>query len=173
MKKHMIWKSDIDIDDWKDYFDELKYCFDEDLSDSEKWEVANELNQEHLEDERINLNIRLTGDIIAIGSIGTWRGTFKGYKEMKTDNIADCLTSLVNGCSEIEFFIENGNFKANEYHHDGINHYLYRQWRDGLTWTQKDNFLDKLYHGKASDRDIRRYTKSIAKEICKVYGWEA
>ena len=55
-------------------------------------------------------------------------------------------------------------------HHDGTNHYLYRELRD-LSDKQMENFLEKLHTGRLTRRDIRRYTTSVGIHVNKVYGW--
>ena len=36
---------------------------------------------------------------------------------------------------------------------------------------QKENFLDKIYRGVATRKDITRYTRKIDTDIAKIYGW--
>ena len=51
----LIWTSEVDVDDWDDYFLE----FDPDLDIDERYVRAAEINESYLDDERTNLNIVL------------------------------------------------------------------------------------------------------------------
>ncbi len=123
---------------------------------------------DYLEDERANLDIKLDGMIIVIADLGLWNGRRKAYRLISSGNIKDCL---YDDCDYITWYCDNYNFKAVACHHDGINRYLYRVFRDDLSGIQIGNFLHKVARGEANDRMIRRYTKSIRPEIAKVYGW--
>ncbi len=85
-------------------------------------------------------------------------------------NIKDCL--YADSDSDIEWFI-NGykDFRANEYHHDGTNYYLYRVFKESVSDKQIENFLDKIYRGVYTSSDVSRYTESVGKYICDVYGF--
>lgn len=131
-------------------------------------EDDHELLAEYLEDERANLNIKLNGMIVVIADLGLWYGRRKGYKLITSGNIKDCLS---DDCDYITWYCDRYNFRAVAGHHDGINRYLYRELREGLTFIQRENFLYKLVNNEANERMIRRYTKSIRPEIAKVYGW--
>lgn len=123
---------------------------------------------EYLEDERVNLNVKLGAPIIVIADLGLWNGRRKGYKMINSGNIKDCL---YDDCDYITWYCDRYNFRAVACHHDGVNRYLYRELRENLTFAQRENFLYKLVHNEANERMIRRYTKSIRPEIAKVYGW--
>ena len=110
-------------------------------------------------------------EIICIAILGLWNGNPMAYKRMHTNKVSECLHSLMDGISEIEFFVdERGDFRAHEMHHDGTNSYLYRVWKD-VSVVQKENFLGKVYRGVATRKDITRYTRKIGADIAKVYGW--
>ena len=40
-----------------------------------------------------------------------------------------------------------------------------------ITSDQLDNFCWKLYNGKATSKDITKYTRAIGKRVKNVYGW--
>ena len=54
MKKHIIWSSTINFEDWKD---DLKEYYPN-LSEDELYDIAVETNDKYLNDERANLNIK-------------------------------------------------------------------------------------------------------------------
>lgn len=167
-EKHIIWSSECDFEDWKADL-EADYP---DLSEQERIALMYEINGYYLDDERMNLSgIVYDNEIICIAILGLWNGNPMAYKRMHTNKVSECLHSLMDGISEIEFFVdERGDFRAREMHHDGTNSYLYRVWKD-VSDVQKENFLDKIYRGVATRKDITRYTRKIGTDIAKIYGW--
>ena len=92
-----------------------------------------------------------------------------GYKMIESGNIADCLWD--GECDYCTWYVDRYNDLCfSGAHHDGRNHYLYRELRD-LSDKQMENFLEKLHTGRLTRRDIRRYTTSIGSHIQRVYGW--
>ena len=89
MHRHVIWSSDVDVDDYKEWLEE-EYP---DASETEKLELAEEANDMRLDDERENLNIQLNDDILVIANLGLWNGRHSGYKVLSSGNIKDCLYS--------------------------------------------------------------------------------
>ncbi len=116
-KKHIVW-SDIylDLDDWRD---DLKEQYP-DASDDELTARMYELNNDYLDDERVNLDIQLPQKIIVIGDLGLWNGRFQGYKMIDSGNIKDCLYS---DCDMNEWYVDKrGDLRCTAIHHDGTNH---------------------------------------------------
>lgn len=163
-KRHIIWSNlNLELDEWKDDLKE-EYPL---LDDEALYEKMHEINDEYLLDERKNLDIELERPILVIADLGLWNGRHLGYKEIRSANIKDCLYSDVD---MIEWFIDSkGDLRANAVHHDGINHYLYREYGD-ISDEKIQYLLDKIYEGKVTKRDIQNLTKPIGKEIAKVYG---
>ena len=172
-KRYTIWQNiDDSIVDWKYDYQEAHELSDKDMeevSDDEIYNWMYEMLYEYLDDERANLNIKLDDEIIVIGDLGLWNGRVTGYKTIPSCNIKDCLYD--SDCDYCDWYCDRYDFRFDGFHHDGRNHYLYRTWAKGLTFTQKENFLEKLYSGKATHKDVLRYTRSIRPYIAKVYGW--
>lgn len=168
-KRNVIWSNiNIDLDDWKDYLLDEYPELDENDEVSLYHTMLDE-NDMRLDDERINLNIQLNQPIIVIGDLGLWSGRRMGYKEIDSGNIRDCL---YDNNDYVEWYVDRyGDMRADSIHHDGTNHYLYRVWKDDVTDCQKESLKSKLYRGLATRRDISRVTRSIGKEVCRVYGW--
>lgn len=168
MKNHIIWTNyDLNYEDWKD---DLEDYYPE-ATEEERYELMYEINDDYLYDERANLNISLNEDIIIIADLGLWFGRRYGYKELNSNNIKDCLYS--EDCDFVTWYVDRyKNLCCTGYHHDGTNFYTYRMWKEGLSDVQKENFLDKIYEGKCTSRDISRYTRRLGDYIGKVYGWK-
>lgn len=166
MYRHVIWSSDVDVDDYKEWLEE-EYP---DASETEKWELAEEANGMRLDDERENLNIQLNDDILVIANLGFWNGRHSGYKVLSSGNIKDCLYS--NADYNTWYLDDRGDLCCDAVHHDGTNYYTYREWKPGVSEVQKENLLDKIYYGKATRRDITRVTRRLGDDIARVYGWQ-
>lgn len=150
MKGYTIWSNYID----SDYYAEL-------MEEAEANDFNGEAYLYDLLESIIDLN-DCKAEVLAIGDLGLWSGRVTGYKEL--NNYEDIFYS--DDAYYQEFTVDRyGNLRGRATHHDGTNYYLFREWKDGLSWEQKDNFLDKIYRGKATKKDISRYTKAIGKEI--------
>ena len=173
--RNIIWSNvygEADLDpnspNWKEFLDE-EYP---DTSQEQREQIVAEENDSYLEDERGNLDIQLSNDIIIIADLGLWNGRHTGYKLIKSGNIKDCLFFTQNIEQAVWYVDGYHNLRCDAYHHDGINHYLYRMLKENISDNQKDTFLNKIYDGVVTMTDITRYTVSVGKEIEKVYGWE-
>lgn len=169
MVKHVIWSNiDLKLEDWRKEIIEAHPS----VNDEDEYSMSAamyDLNNEYLDDERVNLNIKLGQPIICIANCGFWSGYYTGCRIIESGNIADCLYTQ---CDYAEWFVDGyKNLRCTSIHHDGRNHYLYRVFKNGTTYTQRENLEDKIYRGIATPRDIGRVTRSIGKEIGRVYGW--
>lgn len=164
---HLIWSNyDLDFEEWKEWI-QTEYPK---LGPSEQIQMMYELNDEHLADERINLDIQLNRPILIVGDLGLWNGRRMGYKEILSGNISDCLYSDTDYSTW--FVDKKGDMRCDAVHHDGTNHYLYRVYKDNATDAQIDRLKQKIYDGVATPADIRKVTKRIGDEVAKVYGFE-
>lgn len=164
--KHMIW-SDIALnyEDWRGDL-EAEYP---DMSEDERIALMHEINADYLDDERMNLNIQMSREIIIIGDLGLWNGRFFGYKMVDSGNIRDCLLS---DCDNNEWYVDaKGDMRCTAIHHDGANHYLYRAVRETATDDQLDRLKNLIYHGRATRWNIERVTERLGDKIGDVYGW--
>lgn len=140
MKKHIIWSSTINFEDWEDDLKE-KYP---NLSEDKLYDIAVETNDEYLNDERVNLNIKCEESILLVGDIGSWNGRSTGYRVIESGNIADCLESQLRCESYLDIYLdERGDLRADETHHDGTNHYLFRSFKPSATQQQIENLKEK------------------------------
>lgn len=170
MKKHIIWSNmNLDIEDWRDGYKEYleengfdkRHDNDDDLY---KWMM--ETNDEYLYDERMNLDKVVEGRILVIADLGLWNGRRSAYKIVESGNIKDIL-GFTYDCAE--FYGDGYNIRGTEVHHDGTNHYLYRVIREDRNIV---NLLNDIWDGKEfTMKKLNYYTKSLYKDVAKVYGW--
>ena len=173
MKNRIIWSNtNLDIADWKEGYKEFLEDNEIDRDPNDENDIYDwmlETNDEYLNDERMNLNVHTDGRIVAIANLGFWNGRRMGYK-LLDHNVNDCL-QFEKDCSYAEFYCDRYNLCSTQHHHDGSHCITYREFRPGITSDQADNFCWKLYEGKATQKDITRYTRSLKPYINKVYGW--
>lgn len=159
----IIWSNEnLDINNWD--FDH--HDISRDLSDDIKYELMIEDNYRFLEDERINLNISTEGRILVIADLGLWNGRKSGYKILDRN-----IKSILYGQHDYQtWYCDRYDVRCKEIHHDGTNHYLYREIRCESKGFLA--FLNTIYNQEPFGRkEINKYTKSIRPYIAKVYGW--
>ena len=164
--RHIIWSNyDLDYEDWRA---DLEAEYPE-LSEDERIALMYELNNDYLDDERLNLSIQLPQPILMIADIGRWDGRYSGYGEIQSGKISDCLYSNLDYAT---WYVDKlGDLRCDAIHHDGTNHYLYRVYKPGVRESQIELLKDKLYEGKAPRADITRVTRRLGDDIARVYGF--
>ena len=169
-KKFLIWTNyDLDYDrDWKD---DLEAEHPE-MDDDERVDLMYEINNDQLDDERVNLNITLNQPILVIADLGLWYGRRPGYREIKSGNIGDCLYSCRDDMYVTWYVDDLGDLCCEAIHHDGTNYYTYRVYKDDVTDRQICLLKNKLIDGIATRKDITRITRRLGDEIAAVYGWK-
>lgn len=119
-----------------------------------------------LEDERMNLDVQLKNPILVLMDLGLWNGRKQGCFIIDSGNVRDILYSE---CDYVKWYSDGHDIKARASHHDGTNHYKYREIRD------PDNIgelIDAIYMGeKISEKKLNHYTKSLEPVVAKIYGW--
>lgn len=117
------------------------------------------------DDARLNLNKKLPNNIIAIGTVGVWNGTFNGGK-LLGDNLNEVL--FWGECDDINVYYDRYNVCSDLAHHDGQHHMTYRMLKDGVDG--EDLLYKHVYEGGLSSKDITRYTKSLKPFVKEIYG---
>ena len=173
MKPFTIWNSEIDLKDWEDFLEEekeLKPLYFEDCDFEEAaWALVYDLNQEYLEDERVNLNVQLEHPILVLTDLGAWDGRRHGIATIRSGNIKDILESMVSGMSEQCWYCDGKDICCRETHHDGTNYYIYREVRRPETI---HNFVERYLSGEPIPRNtLNYYTRSIASDVGRIYGF--
>ena len=141
-----------------------------DYTEEELFQYAYDSLSNWFNDEELNINKLLDNDIIAIADIGRWNGRVKGYKELSND-LTEILYCDNDNAEEIELYCNAYNVCKEIIDHDGTTYITFRKWKNNISDIQKENFLNKLYCGNVTKKDISRYTKSIKPDIVEVYGF--
>lgn len=125
------------------------------------------MNETWFDDEKWELKHVSEGEVIAIANLGRWNGRCSGYKEL--NSLEDVIYS---SCDYERLYVDsNGDMRKDESHHDGNNSILYRYWKEGITEQQRENFLNKIYNGEVTSKDITRYTRKAGIGIANAFGW--
>jgi hypothetical protein len=123
-----------------------------------------------LDDERTNLDVKLSTKIIAIADLGLWNGRRLGYKILS--NNLNSIFNCYDSCENIKLFADRYNVQGIGYHHDGTNYITYRRLKDDLTENQTEILIDAIYKNSVNaDKFIKKYTVSIRKDVANIYGW--
>lgn len=169
-KVSTIWSNEIDMKDWEDYIKEQNAERAEEgkepLTDDEAYEEVRWLNDEcYLDDARINLDAEVSNSIVVLADLGLWYGRRQGFKVMSSRNLKEVLYSDCDYCT---WYCDRYDFKFRGVHHDGTNHYTYREMKD-------DKYIDFLhylaYEGKLTQAHITRYTRSLRPKLNEIFGF--
>ena len=160
--KYNIWTSVPDYEDWRADLEE-QYPSPE-FTEEDRIEIMYELNNEYLSDEMENLNLELGNNIVIVADINLWNGKRKGYKIIGTN-----LNSIFDTrCGDYqEWYVEDGEVKCNDIHHDGTNYYVYRKLKNN---TDRFEFEEYTYDHPI-DEAVRKYTEPLGKYVEKIYGF--
>lgn len=158
--------SEDNLKECKELFLEDGYA-EEDITEEEIINRCYDNSNFWFDNEREQLMAVSEGRVIAIADVGRWNGRITGYKEL--NSLEDVLYS---SCDYEKVYVDaNGDLYKKESHHDGDNSILYRYWKEGLTEQQRENFLNKIYKGEVTSKDITRYTRKAGIGIANTYGW--
>lgn len=165
MSKRILWTNNPNELNYEDWEDELNSEYPE-LSEEEKEETMYEINDMYIDDVRINLNISLQYNIIVIASLGLWDGTRLAYKELNSNNVADCFYGEYD---YLTWYIEDGELCCEGVHHDGTNYLTYRTYREDLSEKEIGKFRRRLLNGEVTVEEIKKHTRSLQPEVATVY----
>ena len=172
-KRYMIWGNyDLgELNVWKDYLKE-KGLMDE--NEMTQHEAIAGMNMLYFDDERQNLDKELGYQIVKYGTKGYWGGAKSGSEDatgnyLKEGSYSDNLNAILEfekDCEYAEWYVEDGELKSRQSHHDGQVNLTYRV----LTTHDIDDF--ELALQKNFQKAIKEYTRSLAPDVAAVYGWD-
>jgi len=115
--KRIVWTNiDLNPEDW---YDDLREQFPN-LDENALYEKMWSLNNEYLDDERANFDLYVGSPILVLADLGLWNGRHRGYGEIKSGNLMDCLKT---DCEYAEWYVDkDGEFASRRIHHDGTNY---------------------------------------------------
>ena len=138
-------------------------------NDDDFYGWKNEQENDWFQAEEENLNVELDTRILAIADVGLWRGRVMGYKEL-TRNLSSILRSM--NVDYLKVYVADREVKAIRHHHDGTHYVTFRAWKDSTTDVQRERVTEAIYNQKENAMAlVKRYTRSLAKDVKKIYGW--
>ena len=139
---------------------------EEDIAEDRLFERMLEDINMFYDDERLNLSKKVSGRILAFGTVGLWDRRPQGYK-LLGHNINEILSCCE--CDDMRVYVDAYNVYGDFAHHDGTHHMQFREVREDR---DIDVLLDKIYNGEEISRStLNYYTKSLRKPIAEIYGW--
>lgn len=167
MTRNILFDSTVRFDNF--WLADLAEGYEDNITEDELFRIADEALADDFEELCAEFsNVMTDCPIMIIADLGLWDGRKSGYKMVNSRCIADCFKLADD---ELTIYTDRYNLLATGSHHDGVNHYLFREIKPNISETAFENFLDKLYNGKATSADITRYTRSVRPLIAKKYGF--
>lgn len=164
--KQIIWSSDYLFDDKAREEYENSQC---DILDDEEYDVSDaewaEVVNSNLSDERMNLDKRIDGVVMAFADLGLWDGRRQGYK---------ILGHNINGIfnvseDENEWYGDGFNIRSSLTHHDGTHHVLYRVAKD---IDEAERIGELICNREIDEAGFRKKTRSLYPYVAEIYGWK-
>ncbi len=143
------------FDFYDDYIEDIENEYP-DATEDEKWNIAYDWNNLDYEDLIASTdNSVVKNDIICLADLGLWNGRRFGYK------FIDTLKDVFESNYDPVWYVDGDELKCDEYHHDGTNHFTYREVID-----------DNIYYvDEMTQEVIDTMTKPIGQTVLKMlYG---
>ena len=126
------------------------------------WSIACEINDDYLDDERMNLDKELGTNLVMIGRLGLWNGTRTGWKHIHGTNLNDIFNGTVG--DYVTWYVEDDEIKCEDIHHDGTNYYTYRAIKSDLSEWEFDELM-------AEGKNIDELTEKLGHYVAEIYGF--
>lgn len=145
----------------------------DDIPDNEVWDEMS--FNEQIDWEEVTSELKRFFDdeeILVIGSVGRWDGTYAAGKVISYNELWKCW----NDCDYVEIYDEDGHFYINASHHDGNNHFevklLTEEGRDYYSrWNENwnDSRSEQEIHTKLAESSCYTHVPHFAREVygCK------
>ena len=163
--KHNIWSNDVNAE-----FDTLKENYknnNKDISDESIFDEAYHNIDINLEDTLANLDIDCPNNIILIGNLVRWNGTYDAHKETNTKNLAEAIKIALNSFgndNSFDLYVENDNLYLAQLGHDNpVNPSIFKF--KYLIPNFEDNF------DPSNKNDLMFKTTGVGKSVSEIYGW--
>lgn len=132
----------------------------DEFSEDELLREAEEQTAYEYEYAQETLDHILDGQVVVFADLGRWNGRMDGGR-MGGVNLNECLRSYSRG--ELRVYVEDEELKADEAHHDGENHYVYRLLPDSISDCRR-NLFEAAFRAYDFKKAIQ-YTKPLGKTV--------
>ena len=122
-----------------------------------------------LDDERENLGTKSVGTVLVIAELSLWNGKCPGYRFLEGSGPLDRVFNVFQG-DPFSLYVEDGDLKGDDIHHDGTNRYAFYEVADreaadesaGLVYAKKD-LPKKLF---------RTALRPLGSTVSDIYGFK-
>ncbi len=161
--RHEIWNNDVCkmADELKSEEEYLE------MNEEQLFNTAYDTIEENLVCDIENLNIEAPGEIILIGRLVRWNGTYGVHKCLGTNNIGKAITEALgawSGDNSFELYVEDGKMYISQLGHDNPTNPSVMEFRS-LT---KD-YWDITDH---NTNNLLAISEELGNKVANVYGWE-
>ena len=165
--EHVIWDSTQDFEEWREDLEaELP-----DATREERERFMEDANRDLLHFIKEELSAGYPNGILVAADLGLWNGRHTAFRELEGGKLSDCFEPG-RDTLRIKWYLDPaGDLRAEDHHHDGVNRYLYRAWKDGVTEAEKGKLRERILAGTAGKGEIAALTDRLGDEIGRVYGW--
>ena len=169
--ERIIWNSNINDWDEKEFIEEYKEVHGEVPSENELYRYMHDLSMVYLEDVEGEIKYHENAfgkkQYIVSATLGLWNGNFKGGK------IITGLWNVITQCFEDynKIYEERGRLKINATHHDGTNYFQIKELTEkGVEFAERHKWdlSDRALHEKLFNDS--HYSKNV-QMFKKIYGW--
>lgn len=170
MKERVLYNNYLTEEEENDIIKDYAECNEIDVKDIDeelKYAIISDYLEMEIEELDINCNVYLENPILVIADVGRWNGRKIGYKIIDSGLLSD-IFHLNDRCDYHKYYSDGYNIHCEATHHDGINHYEFREIKN---MDNIDLFLHSLLNGKYTNnrRMLNHCTKSILPEFKKIY----
>lgn len=172
----IIWSNDVALYAFEESREQVSdiECIDiQDVADDAVYRHINDDICLTLDAEESNLDIP-TRRIVVFGVLGLWHGKVHGSRVLSERKLSAILHAACRDSEEytVYYDTDDGEVKAKDVHHDGTNHYLFRELVSGISPDDEDAFLELVKSGAASLDEINKFTASLGPRVEPIYGWK-
>jgi len=170
-REYTIWSNTLDTIEAivTDIREEEEY---QDLSERELTDLAYEINNSYLDDEKSNLSVDLHRPMVCISNLGLWYGKCNSVNIMDSGYLPDTLTPGRDDEYSTWYVNEQGDLTYRGKHHDGTNYSIYRVAKEGVDRYDLEDALENHYgDSKKITEEILGMTEPLGPIIGKIYGW--
>jgi hypothetical protein len=170
-----IWSSDAtayDFEESRQIVSDVE-CIDiQDVDDDAVWRYINDDICLTLDAEESNLDVP-TGRIVVFATLGLWHGKVRGSRILPEQKLSAILHAACRDSEEytVYYDTDDGEVKARDVHHDGVNRYVFREMVSGFPPDAEEEFVESVKSGAATLEDINRFTAQLGPRVEAVYGW--
>ena len=170
-----IWSNDValyDFEESRKAVSDVECISMSEVTDNAVYRYINDDICLSLDAEEENLNVQ-TGRIVAFATLGLWHGKAHGSRILPEQRLSAILHAACRDSEEytVYYDTEDGEVKARDSHHDGVNRYVFRELVSGISPDDEEVFLELVESGAAKLEDVNRFTASLGPRIEPIYGW--